>query len=69
MIKLPAANSDGLIKCLPPARTVSQSVPEYMREKFKSSVNFCTTGQFRLPYRFFGLLAAGLVPTGRYVQA
>ena len=42
-------NSDGLIKCLPPARTVSQSVPKSMREKFKSFINFGTTGQFRLP--------------------
>ena len=44
-----ASNSDGLIKCLPPARTVSQSVPKSMREKFKSSINFGTTGQFHLP--------------------
>jgi hypothetical protein len=34
------ANSDGLIKCLPPARTVSQSMPKSMREKYKSSINF-----------------------------
>jgi hypothetical protein len=42
-------NSDGLIKCLPPARTVSQSIPKILREKFKTSINFGITGQFRLP--------------------
>jgi hypothetical protein len=47
--KPPVANTDGLIKCLPPARTVYQSVLKSMREKFKSSINFDTTGQFHLP--------------------
>ena len=51
----PKPNSDGLIKCLPPARTVFQSIPKSMREKLKPSISFGTTGQFYLPGQYLWL--------------
>jgi len=52
---IPTANSDGLIKCLPPTQDKFVTSPKSMLENSVPFINTVARGQFRIPGQHLGL--------------